>query len=48
VRIIHNQGLPEKITLDQSGTNTAAIKRYERTRKTAIMIRHSKELSNIS
>jgi putative transposase len=41
-----NQGLPEKITIDQSGANTAAIKRYNRTHKTAIIIRHSKYLNN--
>src|SRR5215831_13340827 len=44
---IRSQGLPEKITIDQSGANTAAIKRYNRTHKTAIVIRHSKYLNNI-
>jgi putative transposase len=46
-KAIGNQGLPEKITIDQSGANTAAINRYNRTRKTAIVIRHSKDLNNI-
>jgi transposase-like protein len=39
--------LPEKITIDQGGSNTAAIKRYNRTHKTAIAIRHCKYLNNI-
>ncbi len=43
---MHNQGLPEKITIDQSGSNTAAIKCYNRTHKTATIIRHSKSLNN--
>jgi putative transposase len=46
-KAIHHQGLPEKITIDQSGSNTAAIKRYNKTHKTAILIRHSKYLNNI-
>src|SRR5712691_1740831 len=46
-KAIHNQGLPEKITIDQSGSNTAAIKRLKRTYKTAITIRQSKYLNNI-
>jgi putative transposase len=46
-KAIRSQGLPEKITIDQSGVNTAAIKRYYRTHKTAIVIRHSKYLNNI-
>jgi DDE superfamily endonuclease len=36
-----------KITIDQSGSNTAAITRYNKTPKTAIIIRHSKDLNNI-
>jgi putative transposase len=44
---IRQQGLPEKITLDRSGANTAALTRYNKTHKTAIMIRHSKHLNNI-
>ena len=46
-KAIRSQGLPEKITIAQSGANTAAIKRYNRTHKTAIVIRHSKYLNNI-
>jgi transposase-like protein len=44
---IRNQGLPEKITIDKSGANTAAITHDNKTQKTAIMIRHSKYLNNI-
>jgi putative transposase len=46
-KAIRSQGLPEKITIDQSGSNTAAIKRYNRTHQTAIAIRQSKYLNNI-
>ena len=46
-KAIRTQGLPEKITIDKSGSNTAAIKRYNRTHKTAIIIRHCKYLNNI-
>ena len=46
-KAIHHQGLPEKITIDQSGSNTAAINRYNKTHKTAIVIRQSKYLNNI-
>ena len=46
-KAIHTHGLPEKITIDQSGSNTAAIKRYNRTHKTHIAIRHCKYLNNI-
>src|SRR5262247_3336779 len=46
-KAIRSQGLPEKITIDQSGSNTAAIKHYNRMYKTAIVIRHSKYLNNI-
>jgi putative transposase len=46
-KAIHTQGLPEKITIDQSGANTAAITHYNKTHKTAIIIRHSKYLNNI-
>jgi putative transposase len=44
-KAIRAQGLPEKITIDQSGSNTAAITRYNKTPKTAIVIRHSKYLN---
>src|SRR5262247_1667728 len=46
-KAIRSQGLPEKITIDQSGSNTAAIKHYNTTHKTAIVIRHSKYLNNL-
>jgi putative transposase len=46
-KAIRTQGLPEKITIDKSGANTAAITRYNKTHKTAIIIRHSKYLNNI-
>jgi transposase-like protein len=46
-KAIRHQGLPEKITIDQNGSNTAAVKRHNRTHKTAIVIRHSKYLNNI-
>jgi transposase-like protein len=46
-KAIRTQGLPEKITVDKSGSNTAAIKRYNKTQKTAIVIRHSKYLNNL-
>jgi transposase-like protein len=46
-KAIRNQQLPEKIIIDQSGANTAAIKHYNRTHKTAIIIRHSKYLNNV-
>ena len=46
-KAIRTQGLPEKITIDQSGSNTAAITRYNRMHKIAIIIRQSKYLNNI-
>jgi putative transposase len=46
-KAIRTQQLPEKITIDQSGANTATIKRYNQTYKTAIVIRPSKYLNNI-
>jgi putative transposase len=46
-KAIRAQGLPEKNTIDQSDSNTAAIKRYNRLHKTTIVIRHSKYLNNI-
>jgi putative transposase len=46
-KAIGHQGLPEKMTIDQSGSNTAAIKRDNRTHKTRIAIRHCKYLNNI-
>jgi transposase-like protein len=46
-KAVRRQGLPEKSTIDKSGSNTAAIKRYNRTHETAIVIRHSKYLNNM-
>jgi putative transposase len=46
-KAICNQLISEKITIDQSGSNTAAIKRYNRTHKTGIVIRQCKYLNNI-
>jgi len=46
-KAIRSQGLPEKITIDKSGANTAAITHYNKTHQTAIVIRHSKYLNNI-
>jgi putative transposase len=46
-KAILTQGLPEKITIDKSGSNTAAIQHYNKTHKTAIVIRHSKYLNNL-
>jgi len=46
-RAIRSQGLPEKITIDKSGSNTAALTRYNQTHETAIVIRHSKYLNNM-
>jgi putative transposase len=39
--------LPEKITIDQNGSHTAAINRYNQMQKTAIGIRQSKYLNNL-
>jgi len=46
-KAIRSQGVPEKITIDKSGANTAAITHYNQTYKTAIVIRHSKYLNNL-
>ena len=46
-KAIRTQGLPEKITIDKSGSNTAAIMHYNKTYKTTIIIRHAKYLNNI-
>jgi putative transposase len=46
-KAIRNQGLPEKVTIDQSGANTKAIEHYNRDHHTAILIRHSKYLNNL-
>ena len=46
-KAIRTQGLPEKITIDQSGSNTAAIHHYNKIHKTAIVIRQCKYLNNM-
>jgi transposase-like protein len=46
-KAIRTQGLPEKITIDQSGSNTAAITHYNKIHQTTIVIRHSKYLNNL-
>ena len=46
-KAIRAHGVPEKITIDQSGSNTAAIKQYNKTHKTTIIIRQSKYLNNM-
>jgi len=46
-KAIHVHCIPEKITIDQSGSNAAALRRYNRQQKTSITIRHSKYLNNI-
>jgi transposase-like protein len=38
-KAIRTQGLPEKITIDQSGSNTVAITHYNKIHKTTIAIR---------
>ena len=46
-KAIRHRGLPEKITIDQSGSNTAAINRYNKMHETAIVLRQSKYLNNL-
>jgi transposase-like protein len=46
-KAIRTQGLPEKITIDQSGSNTAAITLYNKMHKTGIVIRQCKYLNNL-
>jgi transposase-like protein len=46
-KAIRTQGLPEKITIDKSGANTAAIQRYNRIHKVGIVIRQCKYLNNV-
>ena len=46
-KAIRRLGLPEKITIDQSGSNIAAITHYNKLHKTAIAIRQCKYLNNI-
>ena len=46
-KAIINNGLPEKITIDKSGANKAAIAEYNDEHKTSIEIRQVKYLNNI-
>ena len=46
-KAIGSQGMPEKITIDKSGANTAAIESYNTVEKTTIEIRQSKYLNNL-
>ena len=46
-KAIRQHGLPEKITIDQSGSNTAAIHHYNKLHKTTLVIRQSKYLNNM-
>jgi transposase-like protein len=45
-KAIRAHGLPEKITIDQSGSNTAAITHYNKLHKTTIVIRQCQYLNN--
>src|SRR5262245_41444967 len=44
---IHRHGVPDKITIDGSEANAAAIKRYNEEHGTAIIIRQIKYLNNL-
>ena len=46
-KAIRARGLPEKVTIDQSGSNTAAIIRYNRIHKAAIIMQQARYLNNI-
>jgi transposase-like protein len=46
-KAIGAHGLPEKITIEQSGSNTAAIHPYNQVHKTALVIRQSQYLNNL-
>ena len=47
IKAIGSNGLPEKITIDKSGANKAAIEEYNRENETSIEIRQIKYLNNI-
>ena len=47
IKAIGSNGLPEKITIDKSGANKAAIEEYNRENGTSIEIRQIKYLNNI-
>jgi transposase-like protein len=46
-RVINRHGEPEKITIDKSGANTAAINSYNTEHGTSIEMRQSKYLNNV-
>jgi putative transposase len=46
-RAIEGNGLPQTVTIDQSGANTAGIESYNAEHDTAIAIRQCKYLNNI-
>ncbi len=46
-KAIQNQGLPEKITIDKSGANTAAIESYNSEQATTIEMHQCKYLNNV-
>jgi transposase-like protein len=46
-KAIRAPGLPEQITIDQSGSTTAAITHYNKIHQTSISIRQCKYLNNI-
>jgi putative transposase len=47
MKAIESNSKPEGINIDQSGANTAAIKRYHRRNYSNIKIRQCKSLNNI-
>ena len=47
IKAIRRNGLPEKITIDGSAANAAAIKSYNEEYGTAIIIRERKYLNNV-
>jgi putative transposase len=44
-KAMRHQGLPEKSTSDQSGSNTAALKQDNKTHTTTVILRQSKALN---
>jgi putative transposase len=46
-QVIHRHGVPDKITIDGSEANAAAIKRYNEQHGTVIIIRQVKYLNNL-
>ncbi len=46
-KAIRSHGMPEKVTIDKSGANTAAIESYNTEHETAIELRQCKYLNNI-